>query len=94
MKKTSTKPQGGKAPARKQPPAMADPLMAFADHLAAVLKIARESDAIPASFYNDLADAWNDFINELPSVGDFQESAAYIHLALVTRARLQKGGAR
>jgi hypothetical protein len=55
-KKTTTK----KAAKGKAAP---EELDAFAHHLAEVLRIARPADSVPASLYNDLANAWNEFVN-------------------------------
>lgn len=68
----------------------------FAGHLAAVLRIARKNPLIPSGLYNDLADGWNNYINDLPSLAEFQESATYIMLALEARERQRaaKGGAQ
>ena len=62
-KKTTPKPRGAGSP---------DTLEAFARHLAEVLRIGRAHPDIPARLYNNLADAWNSGINELPSLGEFQ----------------------
>ncbi len=73
-----------------------DDLQLFAYHFAAALKIAREDNSIPAHLYNDLATAWNDFTNTIPSVGTFHESLPYIALALDAYAAQtdSEGGAK
>ena len=77
-KKTSTKKAAeGKADNEE--------LGAFAYHLAEVLRIARTNPLISAGFYNTLADAWNNSVNEiLNHTPAFYESEAYIRLALDT----------
>ncbi len=68
MKQITTKAQGGKG-SRPKPTQTASAARAdFAAHLSAALKIAREQPGIPAHLYNDLATAWNDFTNTIPSV--------------------------
>ena len=59
-------------------------LSSFEHHLAASLRIAREHPWIPASLYNALADALNDFLNELLSLMRFYEDERVIALALET----------
>jgi hypothetical protein len=54
---------------------------------------------IPASLYNGLANALNDFENDLPSLTRLCESEPHILLTLnafieQTTARIEKGGAR
>jgi hypothetical protein len=71
----------------------------FAHHLSEALRIARYSPMIPASLYNGLADALNDFENDLPSLTRVSESEAHILITLnafieQTAARTEKGGAR
>ena len=77
-KKTSTKKAAeGKADTEE--------LGAFAYHLSEVLRIARTNPLISAGFYNELADALNNSVNEvLNHVAAFYESEAYIRLALDT----------
>jgi len=77
----------------------ADELRSFAHHLAEALRIARYSPMIPASLYNGLANALNDFENDLPSLTRLCESEPHILLTLnafieQTAARREKGGAR
>jgi len=77
----------------------ADELRSFAHHLAEALRIARYSPMIPASLYNGLANALNDFENDLPSLTRLCESEPHILLTLnafieQTAARTEKGGAR
>ena len=74
--------------------AAAEELDAFARHMSEVLRIARTSDFFTSRFYNGLADAWNDFLNEMPALGEFQESEEYIRLALRADGcqRAEKGG--
>ena len=68
----------------------------FIHHLGEAMRIARRDPNISARLYNDLADAWNDFLNEFPSLAEFQESEAYMQLAADTYAKqiAEKGGAR
>ncbi len=71
----------------------------FAHHLAEALRIARYSPMIPASLYNGLADALNDFENDLPSLTRMSESEPHILLTLnayleQTAEQAEKGGAR
>jgi hypothetical protein len=78
--------------------AIAD-LQDFAHHLAEALRIARYSPMIPASLYNGLANALNDFENDLPSLTRLCESEPHIILTLnafieQTTARVEKGGTR
>jgi gamma-glutamylcysteine synthetase len=70
-------------------------LDAFAHHLAEALRIARTSDSIPQSFYNSLAEAWNDCTNELECFRDatLTDSKRFIRLALEMEAE-QKGGVK
>jgi hypothetical protein len=76
-----------------------DELPDFAHHLAEALRIAGDHPWIPVSLYNDLADAWNDFLNELPSLRRFNEDERVIALAIETyitqtAAQTEKGGKR
>jgi hypothetical protein len=48
------------------------------------LRIAGEHRSIPSGLYNGLADAWNDFLNDLPSLSDFNHDQRLIALALET----------
>ncbi len=80
-------------------PKPTDELKDFAHHLAEALRIARYSPMIPASLYNGLANALNDFENDLPSLTRLCESEPHILLTLnafieQTAARREKGGAR
>ncbi len=77
----------------------ADELRSFAHHLAEAIRIARYSPMIPASLYNGLANALNDFENDLPSLTRLCESEPHILLTLnafieQTAAQTEKGGAR
>lgn len=63
-------------------PGSAETLDAFAHHMSGALRIARTSDLFTARFYNNLAEAWGEFINTMPGLGEFQESEEYIALAL------------
>ncbi len=74
-------------------------LQNFAHHLAEALRIARYSPMIPASLYNGLANALNDFENDLPSLTGLCESEPHILLTLntfieQTAAQTAKGGTR
>jgi hypothetical protein len=80
-------------------PKPTDELKDFAHHLAEALRIAHHSPMIPASLYNGLADALNDFENDLPSLTRMSESEPHILLTLnafieQTRERTEKGGTR
>ena len=67
-------------------------LDAFAHHLSEVLRIARTSPLISPGFYNTLADAWNNSVNEvLNHTAGFYESEAYIRLALDTYVAAKAG---
>ena len=79
--------------------AQGNELSNFEHHLAEVLRIAGDHPWIPVSLYNDLADAWNDFLNDLPSLRRFNEDERVIALAIETyatqtRERAEKGGAK
>lgn len=72
-----------------------DDVETFARLFAEVMRIAKSADFIPTSFYNDLADAWNEFQNDTGLLTDIYHSETYIRLALVMYAEAQeKGGAR
>jgi hypothetical protein len=81
---------------RKGSAAQPSDIEQFAHHLAEAIRIARYSEAPIGSLYNDLAGAWNDFENEMPSLSAVSESEAYINLALnmYVRQIAEKGGAR
>ena len=70
----------------------------FAHHLTEAIRIARDSETLPNSLYNDLAEAWCDFENRMPSLARLSESEEYMHLALTTYAKQikerAKGGAK
>lgn len=59
----------------------------LAHHMAEVLRIARESDDIPSGFYNDISEAWQEFVNRMPLLVRFWESEEYVRLALEFNAR-------
>jgi hypothetical protein len=80
-KKDTRKPKGAKTTRRKSAKDYAE-LDTFAEHFAVVLTLARESDAIPSSFHNDLTEAWNEFLNRLPSLDRLHSSPAFVKLAL------------
>jgi len=61
-------------------------LSRFEHHLAEALRIGQSHPLVPASLYNDLADAWNDFLNEMTSRARFYEDERVIALALETYA--------
>jgi hypothetical protein len=74
-------------------------LSRFEHHMGETLRIANSHPWIPASLYNGLSDAWNDFLNEMPSLARFYEDERVIALAIETyqtqtRERTEKGGAR
>lgn len=72
----------------------AEELGVFAHHLSEVLRIARAHPYITSRFYNDLADAWNNFTNEVLSKSNAWESEDYIRLMLDAHARSEKGDAK
>ena len=88
--KSTTKAKGGKVsapePASATTPAPLDELHHFAHHFAAALHLARYSAAISVTLYNGMVETWQDFQNDMPSLGAFSETAAYITLALETDA--------
>jgi hypothetical protein len=70
---------------------------AFARHLAEVLRIGRTADFIPAGLYNDLADAWNEFVNTAGDGAAFRElheGEQGVRLLLEIAGRFGEGGAR
>jgi len=71
-------------------------LSQFEHHLAEALRIGQSHPWVPASLYNDLADAWNDFLNEMTSRARFYEDERVIALALEIyhTQKAEKGGAR
>jgi hypothetical protein len=76
-----------------------DELKRFAHHLAEALRIARFNPLIPASLYNGLGEALNDFENDLPSISLVSESEPHIlvvleHYIKQTREQAAKGRAR
>ena len=80
-------------------PAEDHDLRDFAHYLSNALRIARYNPLIPASLYNGLADALNDFENDLPSLARVSESEPHILLTLEayatpTAAQTAKGGER
>jgi len=67
----------------------------FAEHLSAALRIARTHPAITTRFYNDLSDAWNEFVNSVLGKGEVWESVEYMRLILENARRQQReGGAK
>jgi hypothetical protein len=71
----------------------------FAHHLAEAIRIARDNPILPARLYNGLANALNDFENDLPSLARVSESEPHILITLEafieqTAAQTAKGGAR
>ena len=93
-KKTSTKrPTKGKAPAEVADEG--DSPARFAYHLAEVLRIGRTAPFIPASLYNDLGNAWNEFVNTAGDGAAFRElheGEAGVRLLLEIAGRLGEGG--
>jgi hypothetical protein len=78
------KPEGERAP---------DSIEAFALHLSEVLRIGRSAEFVTSRLYNDIGNAWNDAINDVPRLDKLNESPDYIALALKTAARQRgKGG--
>lgn len=68
---------------------------ALARHLAEAIRIVRARPDLPVSFYNDLAEAVNDFENVLPNGGVYQESEPHLLLMLDYYAeQTGKGGRR
>jgi hypothetical protein len=61
-----------------------DDLHLFDYHFAAALHLARYSPAISAVLYEGMADAWNNFQNDMPSLADFSAQPEFIRLALET----------
>jgi hypothetical protein len=57
-------------------------LQNFAHHLAEAIRIARDNPILPARLYNGLANALNDFENDLPSLARLSESEAHILITL------------
>jgi hypothetical protein len=55
---------------------------ALSRHLAEVMRILRARPDLPSSLYNGLADGINDFQNDLPSGGEYQESEPHLKLML------------
>jgi hypothetical protein len=66
-------------------------LDAFAHHLSEVLRIARTHDLITTRFYNDLADSWNSFVNDVLHKSNVWDSQEYV--LLILREAEKKGGA-
>jgi hypothetical protein len=66
---------------------------AFAHHMGEALRIALNSDHFTARFYNHLAEAWSDNINEFKCYQDasLTESAEFIRLALKMEAERKEG---
>jgi len=80
-------------------PKPTDELKDFAHHLAEAIRIARDNPILPARLYNGLANALNDFENDLPSLARVSESEAHIILTIdafieQTTEQTEKGGAR
>jgi hypothetical protein len=76
-----------------------DELKQFAHHLAEAIRIARDNPILPARLYNGLANALNDFENDLPSLARVSESEAHIRLTIdafieQTTEQTEKGGAK
>ena len=94
-KKASTKrPAKGKAPAEVADEG--DSPARFAYHLAEVLRIGRTADFIPAGLYNDLGNAWNEFVNTAGGGAAFRElheGEAGVRLLLQIVMRSEEGGA-
>ena len=68
----------------------------FAHHLSEVLRIGRTADFIPAGLYNDLGNAWNEFVNTAGGGAAFRElheGEAGVRLLLEIAGRLGEGGA-
>jgi hypothetical protein len=61
-----------------------DDLHLFAYHFAAALQLARYSPALSTVLYEGMADAWNNFQNDMPSLSDFSAQPEFIRLALET----------
>jgi len=81
--------------AAAQTPGAAE-LDAFAYHLSEVLRIARTADFIPGPLYNDLANAWNEFVNTAGTGNAFRElheGEAGVRLLLEIKMRSEEGGA-
>ena len=97
-KTSSTRAQRGSAAdkAHAEQVAQGAELSRFEHHLAEALRIGQSHPLVPASLYNDLADAWNDFLNEMTSRARFYEDERVIALALETyhTQKVEKGGAR
>jgi hypothetical protein len=58
--------------------------------LSEAIRIVNESDDLPASLCRDLSEAWNNFINDLPSLIAFQDSEHYMVSALETNVAQTK----
>jgi len=80
-KTSSTKAQRGSA-TDKAHAAQGNELSDFAHHLSETLRIARRNPVIPASLYNDLAEALLNFENSLPSLSLISETEAHIMLTI------------
>lgn len=68
-------------------------LDALAFHLSEALRIARTHPGLPASLYNELAEAVNEHENRMPNSHRLCDSREYISLLLHT-AHGRKGGAK
>lgn len=71
-----------------------DDIDAFAHHLSEALRLARTSDSIPGSFYNNLVTGWNDCMNDLRCYQDATLTDAEEYIRLALRMEAGKGGAR
>lgn len=89
-KKGSTKKRARSSPTNAE--RYAADLAAFPHHMSEVLRIAQTWDTFPHSFYNDLGEAWNDFVNDTQSLADIYHDETFIRLIL--SAHTEEGGAR
>ncbi len=62
----------------------------LARHISEAIRITNERDDLPACLYNGLCEAWNDFVNDLPSLAAYQDSEPYMVLTLDTYAAQMK----
>jgi hypothetical protein len=67
-------------------------LDAFAHHLSEVLRIARTHPDMPSQLYNDIADAWNEYVNTVIARANLWESEEYVRLVLAEEKRKKEAG--
>ena len=86
----------GKTAEVRDAEAEAADLAAFPHHMSEALRIARTWDVFTPRFYDDLADAWNEFMNDSQLLGTIYEGEQFVALVLseYQRRNAEKGGAR